>query len=104
MNPTRKKTILILSANPKDTRWCRPEDEIRTIKEALRDSEALDRFEVEYHVATRVNDLHTTLLKYEPQIVHFCGHGEADGLLFEDVTGKKQQTPVNELALSLIHI
>lgn len=95
MKPTRKKTILILWANPKDTRWCRPEDEICTIEEALRNDGS---FEIKTNLATKVNDLHKILLEYKPQIVHFCGHGEAEGLLFEDVTGKKQQTPVDELA------
>lgn len=98
MNSRLQKTILILSANPKDTRRLRPDEEIREIEEALRDSESPNLFELKTSLATTVADLQILLLRHKPQIVHFCGHGEADGLLFEDVTGQKQQVPVDALA------
>ena len=98
MNSSLKKTILIFSANPKDTRRLRPDEEIREIEEALRDSESPNLFELKTSLATPVADLQTLLLRHKPHIVHFCGHGETDGLLFEDVTGRKQQVPVEALA------
>jgi hypothetical protein len=98
MNLQQRKTILILSANPKDTRRLRDDEEIRTIKEILQHSKYHENFKVETELATPVADLQSTLLRHSPHIVHFCGHGEADGLLFEDETGKKQQVPVDDLA------
>ncbi|MCP4403775.1 MAG: CHAT domain-containing protein [bacterium] len=98
MNSPLKKTILILSANPKDTRRLRPDEEIREIEEALRDSEFPDRFELKTSLATPVADLQSLLLRHKPHIVHFCGHGETDGLLFENVTGRKQQVQIEALA------
>lgn len=98
MNPHQTKTILILSANPKDTRRLRPDEEIREIKAILERSKYHGNFRVETSEATTVKDLQATLLKHTPYIVHFCGHGEADGLLLEDDAGMKQLVPVNELA------
>ncbi|MDZ7317942.1 MAG: CHAT domain-containing protein, partial [candidate division KSB1 bacterium] len=38
--------------------------------------------------AVRICDLRRALLDCEPQIVHFSGHGQADGNVLEDETGK----------------
>jgi len=35
----------------------------------------------------RIKDLRRALLTYEPQIVHFCGHGETDGIMLEEEDG-----------------
>ncbi len=98
MNLQQKKTILIVSANPKDTRWMRSGEEIREIKTVLERSKCRENFRVETSEATTVAGLQAILLKHTPHIVHFCGHGETDGLLLEDATGKKQLVPVDELA------
>jgi CHAT domain-containing protein len=98
MNPHQKKTILIVSANPKDTRRLRSDEEIREIKTVLERSKYHGNFRVETSEATTVKDLQSTLLKYTPHIVHFCGHGNADGLLLEDAAGMQQPVPVDELA------
>jgi len=92
------KRILILSANPKDTIRIRFDQEAREIKERMRLSRYRDQFSVETALAMRVNDLQQILTDQEPQIVHFCGHGETDGLLFETETGVAQL--VHEKALS----
>ena len=98
MNSGLQKTILILSANPKDTPRLRSDEEIRKIEEAIRDSDSPNLFELKTILATTVADLQILLLRHKPHIVHFCGHGETDGLLFEDTTGRKQQVPVEALA------
>ncbi len=83
-----KKTILILSANPSDTARLRLPEEVRKIQEGLALSEGRDRFRVESQWAVRPDDLRRALLKFEPQIVHFSGHGTGEqGLVFEDDVG-----------------
>lgn len=102
MNSTRKKTILILSANPKDTHRLRPDEEISRIKDALKRSKYRENFNVETNEATTVADLRAIFQAISQEhnscIIHFCGHGEEGKLLVEDETGKKQPVPVRELA------
>ena len=76
------KTILILSANPKDTARLRIDEEVREISEGLRRSKYRDRFIIHQKWAVRLKDLRRAMLDYEPQIVHFCGHGERNGLIW----------------------
>lgn len=84
-----KKTILILSANPRGTDPLRLDEEVREIKEGMQRSRHRDRFVIEYQLAARPKDVQRAMLNYKPQIVHFCGHGVKDrGLVLEDETGK----------------
>ena len=94
-----KKTILILSANPRGTDPLRLDEEVREIKEGIQRSRHRDRFVIEYQLAARPKDVRRAMLTYKPQIVHFCGHGVGDrGLVLEDETGKIKV--VSTLALS----
>ncbi|MEH2095404.1 CHAT domain-containing protein [Nostoc sp.] len=82
------KKILIMAANPPATSRLRLEQEIRDVEEAIRRSRFREQFKVEIRVAARPIDIRRALLDIEPQIVHFCGHGEGQsGLVLEDVTG-----------------
>ena len=82
------KRILILSSNPKGTTLLDLDREIREIREGLRQSPNRDEFQIEPRGAVRAIDLRRSLLEIEPQIVHFCGHGNGDdGLLLEDDNG-----------------
>ncbi len=82
-----KKTILIISANPKDTARLRLGEEVREIEDGLSRSKHRDQFTIQTKWAVRLRDLRRTLLDFEPQIVHFCGHGEEEGLMVEDDLG-----------------
>jgi hypothetical protein len=91
--------ILILSANPKDTNRLRLDEEIREIEEGLRRTKHREQFEIVSRWAVRPEDLRRALLDYEPQIVHFSGHGLGDqGLALENHTGNIQ--PVSSEALA----
>ena len=79
--------ILILSANPIGTSRLRVDEEVRDIEEGLQRSKYRDRFKVDQKGAMRLRDLRRVLLDYEPQILHFTGHGELNGLLVEDKQG-----------------
>ena len=97
MNLTHKKKILILSSNPKNTRRLRSDEEISKIKYILQ-SNWENKFEVIINLATTVANLQAVFLKHRPNIVHFCGHGELNGLLFENKEGKKQLIQVEAIA------
>src|SRR5687768_14148363 len=68
-------TILFLAANPSDGTRLRLDEESRAIDQALRQAEYRDRFEIRQHWAVRIADLQGHLLRHQPHIVHFSGHG-----------------------------
>ena len=81
-------TVLFWAANPVDTDALRLDEEVRTIEERLRASEHRDSFDLKQQWAVRFSDLSDGLLRYEPQIVHFSGHGNPTGdLVFEGNDG-----------------
>ena len=83
------KRILILASNPrKDLNLDR---EIRDLKEVIEKSRSREQFEVVAELAVRVGDLQDLMLKHEPQIVHFCGHGGGEkGLVFVSDEAREQ--------------
>ena len=82
------KKILILSANPKGTKRLRLDEETREIKERLQLAKKRDQFDIKTKQAVRVRDISQAILDFEPNIVHFSGHGaKEEGLAFEDQTG-----------------
>ncbi|MDZ8104427.1 MAG: GUN4 domain-containing protein [Nostoc sp. DedQUE12a] len=82
------KKILIIAANPPATSRLRLEQEIRDVEEAIQRSRFREQFKLEIRVAARPIDIQRALLDIEPQIVHFCGHGEGQsGLVLEDIAG-----------------
>ena len=82
------KKILILAANPASTDKLRLDEEVREIEEGLRLSKNRDLFHIEQRWAVRIRDLRRALLDCEPHIVHFSGHGGANGIILEDEHGK----------------
>jgi len=81
-----KKTLLILAANPTNTKRLHLSKEIREIKGAFKDN---DEFILEIIEAARFIDLQNELPKIRPNYVHFTGIGEGEkGIAFEDDKGK----------------
>ncbi|MGI2906600.1 GUN4 domain-containing protein [Tolypothrix sp. VBCCA 56010] len=96
---TQVNKILILAASPKDMNRVRLEEELRDIEEVLHRARNREQFEVKLKLAVRSRDIRQALLDFEPQIVHFSGHGEGEGgLVFEDVTGKAKLVDAEALA------
>ena len=89
MNGSSRTTkILILAANPKGTSKLRLDEEVRAIKLRLKLAKGRDDFQIESEWAVRTGDIQQVLLDFQPQIVHFSGHGEGEeGLAFEDDGG-----------------
>ncbi len=77
--------ILILASNPrKDLNL---DQEIRRLQEVIERAKNREHLEVEVGFAVRPEDLQGLLLKHEPEIVHFCGHGTGpQGLVLQDDT------------------
>ncbi|XCN72046.1 MAG: CHAT domain-containing protein [Candidatus Electrothrix aestuarii] len=92
------KKVLIFSANPKDTSRLRLNKEVREIQDKLSRAKDNRQFTVTLAPAARIHDLQRELLEHEPDIVHFCGHGEEEGILVEDEQGKAVLVPSNALA------
>jgi hypothetical protein len=92
------KKILILSANPITTCRLPLDKEIREIDEGLQRSKLREHFDIQVKLAIGFRDFRRALLDFNPQIVHFTGHGDEDGLLVEDELG--MATPLSTEALS----
>lgn len=89
MSPSDKLTILFLAANPRTTDQLKLDEEVRAIDQSLRLAEHRDRFDLRSHWALRYSDLAGLLLRYNPHIVHFSGHGSADGqIVLSDDSGQ----------------
>jgi len=85
----KKKTILFLAANPKNTAQLRLDQEVKEIDAGLERSQKRDKFQLEKMSAITPRDLQRAMLDYKPQIVHFSGHGVGeDGIVLEDINGQ----------------
>lgn len=90
--------ILFLAANPAEMDPLQLGRESRAIDLALRTTSFRDRFVLEDHWAVQPRDLQELLLRHEPQIVHFSGHGlESNSILLVDESG--QAYPVSAQVL-----
>ncbi|MDJ0708496.1 MAG: AAA-like domain-containing protein [Leptolyngbyaceae cyanobacterium MO_188.B28] len=93
------RKLLLLSANPKNTPKVRLDEEMREIEDGLLRAKQRSQFTIQTAAAVRYRDLRRLILRHEPHIVHFSGHGEGEeGLVFEDETGRVKV--VNGSALS----
>lgn len=96
---TMTKKILILTSNPKGTDQLRLNQEIRDIKEKLRNSSQGNHFVVNDELAVRIDDLQPTILREKPRYVHFSGHGTGtQGLVIETTVGESQLVNTSALA------
>lgn len=93
-----KDKILFLTSNPADTSRLRIDKEVRDIQEGLKRSNKRENFEFEIRVATRPRDLSRAILDENPQILHFSGHGEVDGIILEDEQGISQVVTTDAIA------
>jgi CHAT domain len=67
--------MLILGASLPGTESLRIDREIRAIQEAIEPGMARDNVEVRIRLAVRSDDISRALLKEQPRLVHFAGHG-----------------------------
>ncbi|MEL6988682.1 MAG: CHAT domain-containing protein [Bacteroidota bacterium] len=88
--------VLFLASDPSDASRLHLGRELKVIREKL-DHNKL--FDIKDNPATTPKDLMDQITNYQPQIVHFSGHGSADGeLCFEDELGKSKTISPEALA------
>jgi hypothetical protein len=91
------KKILFLGANPLDTARLRIDEELKKIDEGLQASKLRDKFELTSKWAVTIETITKAMLDYEPQIVHFAGHGYRQGIAIEKNNGEVHT--INDSAL-----
>jgi hypothetical protein len=80
--------VLVLAANPGQTGRLVLEEEKRLIEEAHKRSSERPNFKLKVLDACRWGDMVAGLRDFQPQIVHFMGHGEGDaGIVLVDDDG-----------------
>lgn len=89
--------ILFVAANPRDRDRLRGDEEAREIENALRSMDHGRRFDLETIWATRAADLRTALLRHQPTILHFSGHGLRGAILLEETRQRSRKIPVDRL-------
>ncbi|MGK7934952.1 MAG: tetratricopeptide repeat protein, partial [Xenococcaceae cyanobacterium] len=89
--------ILILASNPrKDLKL---EREIQDLPELIERSRNQKDLDVKLQFAVRPKDLQGLLLKHQPEIVHFCGHGTGQqGLVLQNDTGLEKLVSTDALS------
>ncbi|MCG8424802.1 MAG: pentapeptide repeat-containing protein [Proteobacteria bacterium] len=85
--PAKVTTILVLGANPVDAAPLALDREMRAIEKAIRESKYKDSIELISRWAVGLEDLQLALLEHQPEIVHFSGHGLAEGVMLVNESG-----------------
>lgn len=83
------RKILILTASPSDAARLRADKEMQKIQEKL-EYAPRRRFRVIFKSA-RPDTFLDAIEDDRPEIVHFCGHGTAEGIVLESETGDKSR-------------
>jgi hypothetical protein len=93
---SEKVKILFLSASPEDWEQVEADKEFRKIFEKHDDR----RVRILSVSNMQTMNLHNVLLKNNPEIIHFSGHGIADEILFEDA-GRNGQGVAKDALINL---
>ncbi|MCI5225668.1 MAG: hypothetical protein D3918_03180 [Candidatus Electrothrix sp. AX2] len=85
---TMKTKILLLAANPFDTKQLRLDEEIREIKINIELAKERDSLNFQSLLAVRPRDLMQEMHNECPDYVQFSGHGAENGIFLEQNNGK----------------
>ena len=91
-------TILVISADPTDASRLRIGNERREVAQALRSAKFRDKYIWKDTPSCRIRDISTALDEHKPNILLFTGHGNCQGICFEDEHGKAVTVSTNKLA------
>ncbi|KAH7010887.1 uncharacterized protein B0I36DRAFT_400961 [Microdochium trichocladiopsis] len=86
----RPVSVLILAASPQDQPQLQLGTERRELKESLQQTRFRDAFEIHDVPSCRIRDITQALNQFNPTILHFSGHGNEDGIYFENDQGLSQ--------------
>lgn len=92
--------VLYLTASPDKDSHLRVDAEVRRVQESVRGSVFRDKIKIEYRPAADLNTLINGLNDLRPQIIHFSGHGNEDGILAD--TGKIGKSAAKMLSFDLL--
>lgn len=84
---TGKSTLLIMTANPKNTQRLGVEQEYNNARDAYMNSGNLEQYEVHPILDVNTKTLSRLLGHHKPSMLHFSGHGTGDALLFYSDNG-----------------
>lgn len=91
--------ILFLAATPTDAGRIRLDEELHEIDEMLQAGTQRDSFQLVSQFAVRRDELQRALLRHEPHIVHFAGHGtRTEEIVLMDDSGVS--SPVDKKSLA----
>lgn len=89
--------ILFVTADPSDLSRLRLSKELRAAEESIKLSRNRGRFEVKHAPATRHHDFIRALIDFEPDIVHFSGHGSDGAIWLENESGESSPAAARDL-------
>jgi hypothetical protein len=94
-----RRIVLFLAASPGNLPPIRQDLEFRRIENERELSVNRDDFQLERAEAAQLGDIHRALARYRPAVVHFSGHGDAEGCIYvEDERGNGEPANVEGLA------
>ena len=98
-------TILFLAASPADLPAVEATREYKTIDAAVNRGRFREQCRLPSQLDVRVSELQTALSRHAPQVLHFCGHGNAAGelQLLDSLTSVTVAVPAKLLAEMLRH-
>lgn len=79
-----KLRIAFLSTNPDENSALRTDIEARNVLQILKSTPFRDQISVTHVPAARWIDLVDALNDFQPDVIHFSGHGRSSGLLFDN--------------------
>ncbi len=81
-----KLRVLYLTASPPGETALRVDAEVNSVLAALRGTKLRDRIELHLRPAASPDDLVNGMNDLRPHVVHFSGHGNAEGLAFDNAS------------------
>lgn len=96
--PAPGMTILFLAANPFQTARLDLEEELRALETQLEAVRFRDHITLIARHGVRPDDLVKYVREYKPNVVHFSGHGNKDGIILRSDIGTDQPVPGAVLA------
>ena len=93
LNNQIKTKVLFLSANPNSTTQLRVNAELRKIEESLQAAKKRENFDLISKVAVKFDTFSKAILENTPEIIHFSGHADHQGIALEHEDGELHAVP-----------
>jgi Tfp pilus assembly protein PilF len=91
--------VLFLAANPAGTTPLALDEEIRKIDAKIQGARHRDQLTLLSHWAVRLDDLSGILMRQQPHVLHFSGHGDTGGeIVLTEEDGSAKPVPPQALA------